>query len=242
MTIALRQRCRNQHCRSKLPAPVENHHHAFCTRGCFESFYRNRCLVCEDSMRRKRESQKLGSGHKLCEREYRKFPRVYDFPAHKVPKVQISDEGSRNAHSTGIKFGIEGHPPSHHCLREWWWGDPGIGDLSLYDKGGLTLARIVLENGRYHLRAPVTWSRVSWPDLEGAKRGGESFALVTMSLDAVDPKLAARIKRDNETAHPMGPPLNRRPSRETAVYCDWKPSDKGATRIAPDIPAFLRRA
>ena len=91
MTIALRQRCRNQHCRSKLPAPVENHHHAFCTRGCFESFYRNRCLVCEDSMRRKRESQKLGSGHKLCEREYRKFPRVYDFPAHKVPKVQISD-------------------------------------------------------------------------------------------------------------------------------------------------------
>jgi hypothetical protein len=29
-----RHRCRNQRCRSKLPAPVENEHHAFCTRGC----------------------------------------------------------------------------------------------------------------------------------------------------------------------------------------------------------------
>jgi hypothetical protein len=72
----LRHRCRNKHCRSKLRQPVDNPHHAFCARGCFESFYRSRCLVCEEPMRRKRESQKLGSGHKVCEREYRKFPRV----------------------------------------------------------------------------------------------------------------------------------------------------------------------
>jgi hypothetical protein len=34
-----RKRCRNPRCRMKLPTPVDNHHHAFCTRGCYESFF-----------------------------------------------------------------------------------------------------------------------------------------------------------------------------------------------------------
>jgi hypothetical protein len=36
MTKALRNNCRNPHCRTKLKAPVENEHHAFCCRaaGC----------------------------------------------------------------------------------------------------------------------------------------------------------------------------------------------------------------
>jgi hypothetical protein len=42
-----RHYCRNLHCRSKLKAPVENERDAFCTRGCFEIFYRTRCRVCE---------------------------------------------------------------------------------------------------------------------------------------------------------------------------------------------------
>jgi len=62
---------------------------------------------------------------------------------------------------------------------------------------------------------------------------------VALSALGVDPKLAARIKKDNSTPHPMGPPLNRQLSRETAIPSNWKPGD-GATM--PDIPAFLRRA
>jgi hypothetical protein len=110
----------------------------------------------------------------------------------------------RNAHSTGLKFGLRGHLPAAHCLREWWWGDPVEGDLSLYDKDGLALARLVLEGGRYHLRSPLP--RLSWPNLELARRGAESFALCSLPLD---PDLAARIKRYNTTPHPLGPPLNR---------------------------------
>jgi hypothetical protein len=37
----------------KLAVPVENHHHAFCTKGCHESFYLNRCRVCEADLRKK---------------------------------------------------------------------------------------------------------------------------------------------------------------------------------------------
>ena len=50
---ALRHRCRNPHCRMKLPEPVENEHHAFCTRACYESFYLTRCRVCERDLRKR---------------------------------------------------------------------------------------------------------------------------------------------------------------------------------------------
>ena len=50
-----RHYCRNTHCRAKLAAPVDNEHHAFCKSGCHAIFYRHRCLVCEDSLRRKRD-------------------------------------------------------------------------------------------------------------------------------------------------------------------------------------------
>jgi hypothetical protein len=36
-------------------------------------FYRHRCLVCEDTMRRKTERQRFGSGHKVCKRNISVF-------------------------------------------------------------------------------------------------------------------------------------------------------------------------
>jgi hypothetical protein len=143
----------------------------------------------------------------------------------------LAAEPLRSAHSTGIKIGLRGHPSSPHCLREWWWGDPVEGDLSLYDKDGLALARLVLEGGRYHLRSPLTWPRMSWPDFEQARRGTESFALFSLPLD---PDLAARIKRYNTTPQPMGPPLNRL-LLVTMPVVDFEGDPL-------DIPEFLRRA
>jgi hypothetical protein len=196
----LRHYCRNPRCRSKLPAPVENAHRAFCARGCYKSFYRNRCRVCERDLRK---TGKRGDAARMycrppanCRREAEKWPEKYGGGQW----VGFTETKLRSAHSTGTKFGIEGYPPSG-----WWWGDPGIGDLSLYDKGGLTIARIVLGlDGRYHLRTPVAIPRQAWASLDEARRGAERFALMAMPLKTVDPKLAARIKRDNETPHPMG--------------------------------------
>jgi hypothetical protein len=37
---------------------------------CHAIFYRHRCLVCENAMRRKSERQRFGSGHKICQNEY----------------------------------------------------------------------------------------------------------------------------------------------------------------------------
>jgi hypothetical protein len=63
-----------------------------------------------------------------------------------------------------------------------------------------------LQGGRWHLRSPVTILPQSWDSQEAAEHGAESFALMAIPLD---PKLAARVAKDNSTPHPMGPPLNR---------------------------------
>src|SRR5262245_30501981 len=120
-----RHYCRNPRCRMKLPAPVENEHHAFCCRGCHSSFYRSRCLVCEDQMKRKRSDQRIKSGHGKCSAEYRRFPRAYDLPQRSdVPMVGISNESLAEAHFTGLKIGLEGDRPSS-------WGGDGDRDHSL---------------------------------------------------------------------------------------------------------------
>jgi hypothetical protein len=46
---AMRKMCRNPKCRLKLSAPVSNEREAFCYKGCYSSFYLNRCRVCEAS-------------------------------------------------------------------------------------------------------------------------------------------------------------------------------------------------
>jgi hypothetical protein len=200
----------------KLPVPTENEHRAFCTPGCFESFYRNRCRVCECDLRK---TGKPGDAGRLycrppakCRQEAARWPEKYGDGS----QVVISTTELRNADSTGVRFGIAGYPPTaSHCPRAWWWGDAGIGDLSLYDGDGLTLARLVLEgDGHYHLRAPVTWPRQAWPDLdEEARRRAEIFALMAM----IDPKFTARIKREDEAPHLMGAPLNRAPAADAVA-------------------------
>ena len=55
----MRKFCRNPKCRSKLPDPVSNERAAFCTRGCYSSFYLHRCLVCEDKIERTTANRKI---------------------------------------------------------------------------------------------------------------------------------------------------------------------------------------
>jgi hypothetical protein len=202
MTIPLRHYCRNPRCRMKLPAPVENEHHAFCCRGCFESFYLNRCQVCERDLRKQGRRGDAGRRYcrppAKCKQEAEKWPEKYGGgPRVGFPATKLTDP-----HEMGLKSAHEGDRPSPRCLAHWrWGGDPEGGDHSLYDSDDLTVARVVLgPDGRYHLRSPIAAPRQSWSGLDEAKRRAEAVALSALPLD---PKLVARVKRDNETAHPM---------------------------------------
>ena len=213
MSVELRHYCRNLKCRSKLPAPIENVRKAFCCRGCHSAFYRTRCLVCEKDTgtnpltgeKRKRLGQRKFCGRK-CKAEARQFPHVY---AGVLPGPVRRTRSSSSCDKMDLKTGPAGDRPTSHCLRGLWWGGDSDRDHSLYDRDGLTVARLVLEgDGRYHLRAPLTWPRMAWSDLDEAERCAESLALCNLPLD---PPRAARIKQDNSAPHPMGGPLLNRP-------------------------------
>jgi hypothetical protein len=57
-----RKFCRYPNCRMKLPEPTTNPKEAFCTPGCKASFYRTRCIACEELMDRSSPSQKMCKG------------------------------------------------------------------------------------------------------------------------------------------------------------------------------------
>jgi len=232
-----RKRCRNPRCRSKLPTPVESPHRAFCTRGCYESFYRTRCRVCERDLRKtgKRgdENRRYCRPPNRCASEARKWPEKYGFGARPLlPPVQRKNNDSY-IDSTGLKIGREADRPRHRTLRSWSWHSDDL-EHELRDAAGTLLARIESNAGRHRLTHPRTWPILSWPDLAEAKHRAESVAL------SANPKLAARIKRDNETPHPMGPPLNRPPLTGDATSSDWRPTGNGAGVL--NIPPFLQRA
>jgi hypothetical protein len=179
----IRHRCRNTHCKCKLPEPAENEHHAFCTPGCHSSFYRSRCLVCEEPMRRKNDSQKLGSGHKVCAAEYRRFPHAYDYPqiAKTAPPTGNVNEGGRSAHSTGIKSAISGELA---VVRGWRWeAEKDWEEQRLVNRDGKVVGWLWPVGSRWYLLDPVSIPRQSAPDLESARRLAISMALGNLPLD-----------------------------------------------------------
>jgi hypothetical protein len=76
MTAPLRHHCRNPRCRMKLAEPADNERRAFCTPACHTSFYRRRCVVCEKELHPGPANRKLCK-NATCQREYRRFPHVY---------------------------------------------------------------------------------------------------------------------------------------------------------------------
>jgi hypothetical protein len=182
MSVELRHYCRNLKCRSRLPAPIENVRKAFCCRRCHSAFYRTRCLVCEKDTgtnpltgeKRKRLGQRKFCGRK-CKAEARQFPHVY---AWVIPDPVGRTRSSSSCDKMGLKTGPARDRPTSHCLRGWRWGGDGDRDHSLYDRDGLTVARVVLEgDGRYHLQKPIAIPRQAWarnydPDRLSPRLGG----------------------------------------------------------------------
>jgi hypothetical protein len=179
----LRHYCRNLRCSSRLPEPVENEHRAFCTRGCYESFYRTRCRVCETDLRKtgKRgdENRRYCRPPNRCAVAARKWPEKYSFGAPPVPYPAFPTNNVRSAHSTGLKTGIKADRPRHRTLRSWSWHSDDL-EHELRDAAGTLLARIESNAGRHRLTHPRTWPILSWPDLDEAKHHAEALALAAI--------------------------------------------------------------
>jgi hypothetical protein len=230
MTVELRHRCRQ--CRGRLAEPTDNLRRAFCTRFCFDSFYRSRCVVCEEGFRRRSSTQRTCI-KKECKAELRRFPLTYRCPeTHKTGNPPQNDKRvSEVPVFIESESALGGIPPTANCLREWRWGPEIDLELGLHDRDGKLLARLEHNRDRYRLTHPRTFPILSWSGLEEAKRGAESIAL----LQLPDP-FAAKHERENARPHPMGPPLGLHLSqavRDFKIRESKVPGDPGP------IPDFL---
>jgi hypothetical protein len=75
---SLRHYCRNQKCRTKLSAPIDNHHKAFCTPSCFNQFYRWRCKVCEKDLPKEGRPRNCCRSAK-CRSEFRRYRDAFTY-------------------------------------------------------------------------------------------------------------------------------------------------------------------
>jgi hypothetical protein len=100
--VTERQCCRQ--CRSKLPAPTDIPQYAFCTPFCWQQFYRGRCLVCEEPIRRRAEHQKACI-RRECKNDLRRYPHLYQCPQ-KGRGSQNVVTPLRSADKTGTKMSL----------------------------------------------------------------------------------------------------------------------------------------
>ena len=233
-----RKQCRR--CRQKLEHPVDNDHHAFCCRFCFNSFYLNRCRVCEKPLRDKRGGRLYCRSPNKCAAEAKKWAHLYAFRSAPVPLAVCTPSTSRNAHSTGLKIGIKGERPRHRALHHWSWHS-GQFEHELLDATGILRARLESNAGRHRLTYPLTFPILSWVDLVEARHRAEAIALTHLKLFVginMERTELARINAANTRPHPMGAPASK-----SIAFVDSPP-------IAPaepfdgdplEIPAFLRR-
>jgi hypothetical protein len=99
-------------------------------------------------MRRKSKNQRLGSGHKICATEYRRFPRAYDYPGRVLGiSTGIVNEAPTCAHFMRVKTASEGQRPvtmfwCDKTGRGWYWGADELGEHRLFNCSGDLAARI----------------------------------------------------------------------------------------------------
>ena len=110
----LRHYCRNPRCGSKLKAPVENVREAFCARGCHTQFYRKRCIVCEQPMERKRESQQLCKRRK-CKSRFAAL-KAHSLLGRYHPSSHVLD-ASKNPTKPGTFWRQVAGPPGGRASR-----------------------------------------------------------------------------------------------------------------------------
>jgi hypothetical protein len=236
MTNDLRHMCRNPRCCKKLAEPVANEHLAFCTPGCFSSFYLKRCRVCEEPIHlaeRRRGPKRILCRKNDCRLEYRRRPDLYSGPARTAERIS-SEEPILPEKS--VTRGLRGYSPTASgkissevpekwafksgakSERAWCWeevagldGERQWLEHWLVDGEGLVKARLIRAGeGLYTIRLSPGIDH-GMAALDEAKRQAMSLSLARLPLE---PGLAVRLAKINEL--PPDPPQHLLP--HTATY------------------------
>jgi hypothetical protein len=194
--LRLRHYCRNLRCGAKLKEPVENLRAAFCCRGCFNSYFRGRCLVCEQAYQRAAEHQKLCNRRK-CRRDYNNNAVAYASPwgpQTSKPSQTSSGESTppTSAHFTGGFW-------RDRSGRGWCWKPAGE-QHHLHERNGRLAVRLVPEGDGWWIVFPRVYPELSvYPDLVSAKRAAAGIA-----LGALPP-----YRQITSRSRPLNPPMQK---------------------------------
>jgi hypothetical protein len=85
-----RKRCR--HCKMKLPEPTSNEREAFCTRGCYNSFYLHRCRVCEKPIEQPRRGTRLLCKKPRCQTAWQRKDGMGRYATVTLDKGVVAEE------------------------------------------------------------------------------------------------------------------------------------------------------
>ena len=180
-------------------------------------FYRHRCLVCEDAMRRKRDDQRFKNGHKTCQNKYRRFPHVFDYPGvNPGHPAGVAMSASQTLDSSGSKVAVGGDLPRKMFWRDkagrgWCWESEDLGEHRLFSRPGDLAARLNERGGKWML----TWPRV-FP-VQQAEDAGKRLA-VSAALAALPPDPARQLASDTPLPSGVAPqPLHAISQRELAL-------------------------
>jgi hypothetical protein len=207
-----RHRCRQ--CRGKLSTPTEIPQRAFCTRFCFDSFYRHRCRVCEEPIRRRAEHQKVCI-RRECKNELRRYPHLYQLPKRGQGSQNVATP-LRSADKTGLKTRHDATPCLPRGLRHWHWGHLDDHDWRLINGKGHDVARVRQEGDCYWVTYPRA---IPEPPLEGLEAACRRA--VSLALARIEPLIVRQ-----PGPHPLGRPSNIGPV--TFQQTDWQPAGDGA--------------
>jgi hypothetical protein len=262
-----RHYCRNPRCGMKLPQIAQLDSRAFCCRGCHDSFYLHRCLVCEDALppvAPGRTRRKLCRKAK-CKAAFQRFGHLYTWPesqsaaaqplstafdAMPLPQPIIGAFGARSACGTAIKTGdSDGRAASR--VRGWQWrrmltadgDDREDDDWELFDRNGVMVACVRQEGAAYWLARPRMVPEPPLEALADAMIRGEHVALSSLDWPQSE-------------RHPVHPGMAASQYQATQRDLDRKPAVVKISPVASvdhvaapyrddidylDIPDFLRR-
>jgi hypothetical protein len=183
--VKLRHRCRNPHCRSKLPAPVGNDHKAFCCRSCFNSFYLKRCLVCE-KLKDKYHQRRQLCGSVDCRRDKARFPHLFEWSSVFQPGVaETVEDASETLMPCGSNRAIAWLVG---CLRAFAWQETDVDTLTLLHRQpdgsnrAAALVRRAEAGDRWWLARPHIIPEPPIEPLDEVKHRAISLALMALPL------------------------------------------------------------
>jgi len=228
----LYHRCRNPKCRVKLSPAADNPRKAFCCRGCYNGFYKTRCVVCEHDKPARSTDRRVVCKRPKCKSQYQRNRSFFDYP---LPTPRLDAERSKNANELGTKTGQFG-------ARVTQWRRLSAGPTLT----PLQLRAAVVPDG-----PDCQWAGGSIERIEAANRRAleahfdklDSTAIDYCSVcgrddDLVDYRVGDQwvtTCREHRASPAAAPTAN-------GVSSDWKPCVPSSP-IADDltIPEFLRR-